>query len=174
MSDIVSDTLSNRPAPDYAYTSFFPGQDANISDVANKLEAPVMSTLGPQKKNGSNRAFISILMILLIGLAAFQQLQISSLQGDLKASRATVDDLGVQIRNLQSQNDQVYDILRQFESRLGYVDNKVEHVIDDNVEKEQRLQAVQARRVQEHEVPEPTTEGRGRNVLKEIFGNLFR
>jgi FtsZ-binding cell division protein ZapB len=177
MTDIVFDAIPSYPVPNYAYTPFFSNQDAGAEPFRNapdELPEPMRPSLPPRKQGGTNRVLILGLVILLI-VVGFQQMQIDNLKDDLKSSRETVANLSAQIRNLQSQNDQIYDILRQFESRIGYVDNKVEHVIEDNVEKEHRLQAVQAERAQEQLDPEPSsTPGNRGNVLKEIFGNLFR
>lgn len=89
----------------------------------------------------SNNGLI-LVVVLLIGFAAFQQIQLGKLRGDLKETNYTLAETSRQLQAMQLKNDQMFNALKQFESRIGYMDNKVEHVIEENTQKEQQLQAV--------------------------------
>lgn len=100
---------------------------------------------------GANALLFPTVLVLL-GVVIYQQLQIGGLKHDLKYTNQTLADTTRQLQAMELKNDQVFDILKQFESRIGYMDNKVEHVIEENTEKEQQLQAAsEQQRAEEHE-----------------------
>ena len=100
---------------------------------------------------GANALLFPTVLVLL-GVVIYQQWQIGGLKHDLKYTNQTLADTTRQLQAMELKNDQVFDILKQFESRIGYMDNKVEHVIEENTEKEQQLQAAsEQQRSEEHE-----------------------
>ncbi|MCE3235941.1 MAG: hypothetical protein K0Q50_2121 [Vampirovibrio sp.] len=104
-----------------------------------------------QKGAGASQLLFPAVLVLVV-VVVYQQLQIGSLKHDLKYTNQTLADTTRQLQAMELKNDQVFDILKQFESRIGYMDNKVEHVIEDNTEKEQQLQAAsEQQRAEEHE-----------------------
>lgn len=85
--------------------------------------------------------FQYVLIVLLLLLFGFQQTQITGMKASYKKLDAERFELVSRVQALELQNEELLTALKQIDSRVGYMDSKVEGVIEENVEKARQYRA---------------------------------
>lgn len=126
-------------------------------------------------KTGPKPPYFQYLLIaLLLLLFGFQQTQIAGMKAAYKKLDAERFELVSRVQSLELQNEQLLIALKQIDSRVGYMDSKVEGVIEDNVQKARQYHSEPRTR------PNPSEETYGeqpeepqREGLLEKLGRFF-